>query len=71
MVPRNYLINFNAGFQGAWDDGAPRGSMLDTIEYMVEFRRRRKPSYPGADQLWKLVMGEEPLPARPCARGGE
>jgi len=78
VVPRNHLINFNAGFRDVWAHsaraeraGAVHASLLDAIEYIVEFRRRRRPTYPGADQVWRSVMmGEEPLPARFCA-GGE
>jgi len=78
VVPRNHLINFNAGFRDVWAQsaraeeraGAVHASLLDAIEYIVEFRRRRRPTYPGADQVWRSVMGEEPLPARFCA-GGE
>jgi len=67
VVPRNHLINFHAGFRPAWAAGgarAPHESLLDAIEYKVEFRRRRKPAYPGAEKMWREVMGEAPLPAR-------
>ncbi|EOD10300.1 hypothetical protein EMIHUDRAFT_216028 [Emiliania huxleyi CCMP1516] len=78
VVPRNHLINFNAGFRDAWAHsaraeeraGAVHASLLDAIEYIVEFRRRRRPGYPGVDHTWRNLMGAEPLPARFCA-GGE
>ncbi|EOD21050.1 hypothetical protein EMIHUDRAFT_101743 [Emiliania huxleyi CCMP1516] len=78
VVPRNHLINFNAGFRDVWAHsaraeeraGAVHASLLDAIEYIVEFRRRRRPGYPGVDHTWRNLMGAEPLPARFCA-GGE
>ena len=39
-------------------------SLLDALEHIDDYRRRRRPAYPGADQEWRTVMGEEPLPAR-------
>ena len=74
VVPRNHLIKFTAGFRDVWAQSARAAvyaSLLDAIEYIVEFRRRRKPTYPGADQMWRNMMGEEPLPARFCAGEGE
>jgi len=79
VVPRNHLIKFTAGFRDMWAQSARaeeraravHASLLDAIEYIVEFRRRRKPTYPGADQMWRNMMGEEPLPARFCAGEGE